>query len=688
MKAIGMTIARGGSVRLPGKNMKMICGKPLLEWTLLQLTTTKNIAHFWLVTDDEAMAKLGESYGFHISWQPKEEIDAAQAADRMGGPFAFRRGFEDAQKWITTEDKNGDKKPFDVIVPILPTSVLRKPGEIDACIELWLNNQSLPVTAGVQYKDMVMYEKIDGVSTPYVFDHDGRFWENHGGIWVGSPEQYFAYSFKPDGKPLTFQEMAGLVRYTTFRQEFWQRYDIDFQEDFDIAEYFLEKKILKGQGGKVYTDYKEFVLSEYGYEQHAASYNKGVEQTLLPAEYRNSFFNHLPVYLECMKCDDDIIGWELVEKKLDKKGHTERRVMKSIKARNGSDIFAPGNVLKEPKPALIIGSGPSLDAALPLLKNWEGGSFCSTSQGSTLLYYGHEPTHMVAYDINTNPKEFEWADTWANRRTVLVTHPGMFPGTIDYWPGKRMYFKSMDTSNFFFTNVLPVAYGDVIPSHMFLFSCSVAAQMSLAHALGYSPLYFIGCDFLADRFSRWRYDREAKEWKCDPELHGVFNHKGIKSANGLMSDPLQIFYKRSTLCVWRIDGSDCIQCSPSTIISEMPYVPFGQVMVKQGLGFEDKPLSKQQRNDAIEKYLVRFNQFILTFEPDGAGKESFRVLESHQRSDWEADVQRYIEAMAAGMKAQGMKSRVDLEKNMKRFRWLKEQVKMEDANATSSNVER
>lgn len=680
MKAFGLTIARKGSVRLPGKNMKMLCGKPLLEWTLLQLVNTKLIGKYWLVTDWEEAARLAESYGFGIVWQPQEEIELAEAKGKMGGPYAYRRGMEAAQHWVTQVDEIGNRAPFDVMIPILPTMPLRKPEDLDRAIEMWLGNQELPVVSAVNYKDMVMYELRDGVAHPVLFDKSHRLWELHGNIWVGTPKQYIDCSFHPNGEPFTFEETPQHVKYFPYPMEFWQRYDIDYQEDFDTVEYWLEAKILKGKGFRVYTDYKEYALSEYGFEQHAADYNKGVEQNLIPAEMRNSFFNHFPVVMETLKTTPpEVKGWELVEIYDDGKG-LRRRPIKHIIAHNGSDVFAEGNVLKEQKPALVIGSGPSLDKAAPLMKNWDGGIFCSTSQASTLIHHGTEPTHMVAYDINTNPKEFEWADTWKGRRTVLVTHPGMHPATIERWPNKKIYFRSMDTGNFFFTNVLPLAYGDVIPSHMFLFSCSIAAQMSLAHAMNYHPLYFVGCDYLADRFTKWWYDQEKKEWICDPAKQGIWNHKMVKSANGRMTDPLQVFYKRSTLCVWRIDHSQVIQTSDMGILPELPYIPIEEVIEKNGSGLEDRYFTNEQIDDASEMYLARFNQFVLRFEHDEKGRQSYRVLESHARENWEADVRRYMEALKEGLKQQKLPTQLDVDKNMERFKWLKERIRAADSN--------
>jgi len=284
---------------------------------------------------------------------------------------------------------------------------------------------------------------------------------------------------------------------------------------------------------------------------------------------------------------------------------------------------------------------------------------------------------MVAYDIRARPIELEWADTWANRKTAFVTHPGVLPATIDAWPGRRIYFKSMDTSNFFFTNVLPVAYGDVIPSYMFLFSCSVAAQMSLAHAMGYSPLIFVGCDFADARFRKWVFNHAEKKWVQDPDVYDTPRNY-LTSANGQVTNSLQVFYKRSTLCVWRIDGSQCLITSPKSIITEMPYVSIEDVIANQGEGFEDKYLTREQIYDTTEKYLAHFNSFIMRFKPDANGRVSYRVLESHKGTEWEADVRRYLTAMRADMQAQRLPMDIDVDANIARFKWLKDENAKQD----------
>ena len=188
MKVLGMTFAREGSKRLPGKNMKIMCGKPLLEWSLIQLVNTKYVADYCLVTDSEEMGKLGEQYGFKIAWQPKEEIERAEAEGRLGGTYATRRGIDFMQELQKKKmETNRGEQLFDVMVNLLPTQPLRKPDEIDNCIELWLQHQEDIVNSAIWYKDMLLYEIKNGIAYPSVFDYEGKYWE-YSNIWVGSPK--------------------------------------------------------------------------------------------------------------------------------------------------------------------------------------------------------------------------------------------------------------------------------------------------------------------------------------------------------------------------------------------------------------------------------------------------------------------------------------------------------------------
>ena len=52
--------ARCGSESIPFKNIKIICGKPLIYWALLALTKSKNIDQIYVATDCDEIKILLE----------------------------------------------------------------------------------------------------------------------------------------------------------------------------------------------------------------------------------------------------------------------------------------------------------------------------------------------------------------------------------------------------------------------------------------------------------------------------------------------------------------------------------------------------------------------------------------------------------------------------------------------------
>lgn len=63
MKAIGVIPARYGSTRFPGKPLKPILNKPLLQWVVEGAKTSKNLQEIWLATDHPEIEALGKKLG-------------------------------------------------------------------------------------------------------------------------------------------------------------------------------------------------------------------------------------------------------------------------------------------------------------------------------------------------------------------------------------------------------------------------------------------------------------------------------------------------------------------------------------------------------------------------------------------------------------------------------------------------
>lgn len=60
---IAVIPARGGSKRIPRKNIKDFCGKPMIAWSIEAAQKSKLFDHIIVSTDDEEIAKIAREYG-------------------------------------------------------------------------------------------------------------------------------------------------------------------------------------------------------------------------------------------------------------------------------------------------------------------------------------------------------------------------------------------------------------------------------------------------------------------------------------------------------------------------------------------------------------------------------------------------------------------------------------------------
>lgn len=63
MPAIGVIPARFGSTRLPGKPLKPILGRPLLQWVIEGAQTSRRLSEIWVATDHAEIFALAERCG-------------------------------------------------------------------------------------------------------------------------------------------------------------------------------------------------------------------------------------------------------------------------------------------------------------------------------------------------------------------------------------------------------------------------------------------------------------------------------------------------------------------------------------------------------------------------------------------------------------------------------------------------
>lgn len=83
MEILGVICARGGSTGVPGKNIKMIAGKPLIAWSVENALSDPRITDVVVSTDDPKIAEVAVQYGAKAPFIRPDDL-ATSAAGKFG----------------------------------------------------------------------------------------------------------------------------------------------------------------------------------------------------------------------------------------------------------------------------------------------------------------------------------------------------------------------------------------------------------------------------------------------------------------------------------------------------------------------------------------------------------------------------------------------------------------------------
>lgn len=127
MEILGIIGARGGSKSIPGKNIQMIAGKPLIAWTINEARKSKLLTRVIVSTDDEEIARVAREWGMEVPFLRPKEL-----AEDLSTDVEF---LLQALDWLKT---NENYEP-EIVVRLPPTSPLRKAESIDQGIQKLLD---------------------------------------------------------------------------------------------------------------------------------------------------------------------------------------------------------------------------------------------------------------------------------------------------------------------------------------------------------------------------------------------------------------------------------------------------------------------------------------------------------------------------------------------------------------------
>jgi len=222
-KVLAIVPARGGSKRLPRKNIRELDGKPLIAWSIKAGLESIYIDKVIVSTDDDEIAMISQKYGAEVPYLRPIEL-AADHATTVDVVIHILKYFE------TKEDL------YDYVLLLQPTSPLRDAHHIDEALEKMIANAAKGVISVCKVEhplEWVNSLPSDGsmnsfIDRKYINKRSQDLQERYrinGAIYVAKTQDFI--------KEKTFLLERGVIAYVMGRTA---SVDIDTEEDFLLAE--------------------------------------------------------------------------------------------------------------------------------------------------------------------------------------------------------------------------------------------------------------------------------------------------------------------------------------------------------------------------------------------------------------------------------------------------------------------
>jgi CMP-N,N'-diacetyllegionaminic acid synthase len=134
---LGLIPARGGSKRLPGKNIKKLGNKPLIAWTIEAAKGSKYLDRIVVSTDSDKIIKVAEDWRAEVPFKRPNYLATDDSSS------------EDAIIHALELIKINDHNEYDYLVLLQPTSPFRTSSHIDKAIKQLISNVKADAIVGV-----------------------------------------------------------------------------------------------------------------------------------------------------------------------------------------------------------------------------------------------------------------------------------------------------------------------------------------------------------------------------------------------------------------------------------------------------------------------------------------------------------------------------------------------------------
>jgi len=216
--------ARGGSKRLPRKNIKLIAGLPLIVYTIQAAQRCESLTDFLVSSEDKEILKIAEEYGAPVPFIRPYELakDQVRNIDVVDHALKFM--------------ENNNEIIYDIIILLQPTCPIRDPQHIDVAVKI-LADSDLDTVVSVKgpfkKRDPILKAIRNGVLEDYCTVPDN----------IERVEPFYLYNAALYAVKRNYfiqhKKLISLKQVPLVMDQF-HSIDIDTEADFLIAEAYLK----------------------------------------------------------------------------------------------------------------------------------------------------------------------------------------------------------------------------------------------------------------------------------------------------------------------------------------------------------------------------------------------------------------------------------------------------------------
>ena len=130
MNVVGIIHARGGSKRIPLKNIRLLAGKPLVTYIIGAARRAKKIDRVIVSTDHEDIIRISRGAGAEVPFVRPQDLSEDVPSELVT---------QHAVKYL----EEVERYPVDVAVTFQPTTPFCSPEDIDGCVDLLLSSDDV-----------------------------------------------------------------------------------------------------------------------------------------------------------------------------------------------------------------------------------------------------------------------------------------------------------------------------------------------------------------------------------------------------------------------------------------------------------------------------------------------------------------------------------------------------------------